>query len=196
MLSSRGCYPDCFENRWPHKVHKSDRPPYIKDIKISLILRNIEDHEAHYWGLNKPDRKFVDALWASIPQILEEIKNGRQWKRAIERERTDGWSDTLDFIANTLPKTRYVASVGSEPLIVRPSRESVNMMSMMEGLKTDIPFPANTKPKTSLSEIEKSFGDTHMVSLADLFLSTDPVVISRTVEDISTIITDPVYNLK
>ena len=196
MLSSRGCYPDCFENRWPHKVHKSDRPPYIKDIKISLILRNIEDHEAHYWGLNKPDRQFVDALWASIPQILEEIKNGRQWKRAIERERTDGWSDTLDFIANTLPKTRYVASVGSEPLIVRPSRESVNMMSMMEGLKTDIPFPANTKPKTSLSEIEKSFGDTHMVSLADLFLSTDPVVISRTVEDISTIITDPVYNLK
>ena len=135
-------------------------------------------------------------MWASIPQILEEIKNGRQWKRAEERERTDGWSDTLDFILKTLPKTRYVKSVGSEPLIVRPSRDSANMMPMMEELKTGIPFPANTKPKTNLFEIEKSFRDKHVVSLADLFLATDPVVISRTVEDISTIITDPVYNLK
>ena len=86
--------------------------------------------------------------------------------------------------------------MGSEPLIVRPSQESANMMSMMAGLKTGIPFPANAKPKTSLFEIEKSFRDKHMLSLADLFLATDPVVISRTSEDVSAIITDPVYNLK
>ena len=31
-------------------------------------------------ALNKSDRKFIDALWASIPQILEEIKKGENGK--------------------------------------------------------------------------------------------------------------------
>lgn len=196
MISSMDCYPDCFKNRWPQKAHKSNNFPYHKDIKISLIKRNNTDHEAHYWGLNEVDRKFVDALWASLPQILEEMKKGRRWKKAAERGRTDGWRETIDYISETLPKTRYFKSVGSEVLIVRPAGENGNMMAMMEGLDRGLPYPANTRPRINLLEVEKSFGEKYMASLADLFLATDPVIISKGSKDISAIITDPVYNLK
>ena len=196
MISSMDCYPDCFKNRWPQKAHKSNNFPYNKDIKISLIKRNNTDHEAHYWGLNEVDRKFVDALWASLPQILEEMKKGRRWKKAAERGRTDGWRETIDYISETLPKTRYFKSVGSEVLIVRPAGENGNMMAMMEGLDRGLPYPANTRPRINLLEVEKSFGEKYMASLADLFLATDPVIISKGSKDISAIITDPVYNLK
>ena len=196
MISSNDCYPDCFDNRWPQKTHKNNNFPYEKDIKISLAKRDNAVYEAHYWGLNEGDRKFVDALWASIPQILEEMKKGQRWKRAVERGRTEGWNETLDYILQTLPKTRYAKSVGSEVIIVRPVVKSGNMITMMEGFDGGLPYPANTRPKINLMEVEKSFGKKNMSSLTDLFLATDPVIIPKNSKDVLAIITDPVYNLK
>ncbi len=196
MVSSDNCYPDCFGNKWPQKVHKNINPPYQKDIKISLIRRNNRDHEAHYWGLTEVDRKFVDALWASFPQMLEELKNGRKWKRAAERRRTEGWKETIDYILKTLPKTRYAKSAGSNPLVVRPASENGGMMAMMGVIDMSLPYPSGTKPLTNLSEIRESFGKDYFSKLQNLFLATDPVIIAKTSKDISEIITDPVYNLK
>ncbi len=138
----------------------------------------------------------MDALWASIPQILEEMKKGQRWKRAVERGRTEGWNETLDYILQTLPKTRYAKSVGSEVIIVRPVVKSGNMITMMEGFDGGLPYPANTRPKINLMEVEKSFGKKNMSSLTDLFLATDPVIIPKNSKDVLAIITDPVYNLK
>ena len=196
MISSNDCYPDCFDNRWPQKTHKNNNFPYEKDIKISLAKRDNAVYEAHYWGLNEGDRKFVDALWASIPQILEEMKKGQRWKRAVERGRTEGWNETLDYILQTLPKTRYAKSVGSEVIIVRPVVKSGSMITMMESFDGGLPYPANTRPKINLMEVEKSFGKKNMSSLTDLFLATDPVIIPKNSKDVLAIITDPVYNLK
>ena len=196
MLSSDGCYPDCFRNEWPQRTHRNNKPPFQKDIKISLIRRNDQDHEAHYWGLTEVDRKFVDALWASFPQMLEELKNGRKWKRAVERKRTEGWKETLDYILKTLPKTRYVKSAGSNPLIVRPQSENASMMAMMGAIDMSYPYPAGARPITSLAEIGKSFEREYFSALQNIFLATDPVIVAKNSKDISEIITDPVYNLK
>jgi len=196
MLSSDDCYPDCFRNEWPQRTHRNNKPPFQKDIKISLIRRNEQDHEAHYWGLNKADRKFIDALWASFPQLLEELKNGRSWKRAVERKRTEGWKETLDYVLKTLPITRYVKSAGSNPLIVRPQSENASMMAMMGAIDMSYPYPAGARPITSLAEIGKSFEREYFSALQNVFLATDPIIIAKSSKDIAEIITDPVYNLK
>ena len=196
MLSSNDCYPDCFRNKWPQRTHRNNKPPYQKDIKISLIRRNDQDHEAHYWGLNKEDRKFIDALWAAFPQMLEELKSGRSWKRAVERKRTEGWKETLDYVLKTLPITRYVKSAGSNPLIVRPQSEKASMMAMMGAIDMSYPYPAGARPLTSLAEIGKSFEREYFSALQNIFLPTDPVIIAKSSKDIAEIITDPVFNLK
>tara|TARA_B100000287_G_C20509626_1_gene732514 strand:+ start:497 stop:883 length:387 start_codon:yes stop_codon:yes gene_type:complete len=128
--------------------------------------------------------------------MLEELKNGRKWKRAVERKRTEGWKEAIDYILKTLPKTRYVKSVGSNPLVVRPASENGGMMAMMGVIDMSLPYPSGTKPLTNLSEIGESFGKDYFSKLQNLFLATDPVIIAKSSKDIAEIITDPVYNLK
>ena len=139
----------------------------------------------------KQDIADLDTSWDTI-KALKPRKF--KWKANTSAGFHNGF--IADELQGTIPEAAYGVKDATKTITNGVFQSNGNMMAMMEGLDGGLPYPANTRPRINLLEVEESFGEKYMASLADLFLATDPVIISKGSKDILDIITDPVYNLK
>ena len=77
--------------------------------------------------------------------MLKEIKKGRRWRRNGEKN-YPGWKETIEFILQNLPESRYAKNSVKNPLIVHPSTSGPGIMMMMTAAEAKPPHP-NGKPQ-------------------------------------------------
>ena len=150
----------------------------------------------HYQELTIEQTAFVNAIWASFPQLLEEIKKGRRWRRNGNK-RYPGWKETIDYILRTLPETRHVKNSVEKPLIVLPTASRQGMMNMMASAQIEPPNPAGKQPIVTSSHWNILANPILKSSKpSQVLLALAPVVASPDDRAISKLINDPVFNLK
>ncbi|HIB22412.1 MAG TPA: DUF1800 family protein [Rhodospirillales bacterium] len=194
-IDSRHCHPDCLEDNWPNSAQlKKNRSTRL--INISLTGEYRRRHEMHYQELTIEQTAFVNAIWASFPQLLQEIKKGRRWRRNGNK-RYPGWKETIDYILRTLPETRHVKNSVEKPLIVLPTASRQGMMMMMASAQTKPPNPAGKQPIVTSSQWNILANPILKSSKpSQVLLALAPVVASPDERAISKLINDPVFNLK
>ena len=149
----------------------------------------------HYQELTIEQTAFVNAIWASFPQLLQEIKKGRRWRRNGNK-RYPGWKETIDYILRTLPETRHVKNSVEKPLIVLPTASRQGMM-MMASAQAAPPNPAGEQPIITSSQWNILANPILKSSKpAQVLLALAPVVASPDERAVSKLINDPVFNLK
>lgn len=194
-IDDRNCYPDCLAGNWPASSHVK-KTSGTRSINISLTGGYRKSHEDHYRELTNEQTAFINAIWASFPQMLQEIKKGRRWRRNGERN-YPGWKKTIEFILQTLPETRYVKNSNKNPLIVQPSTNRSGMMMMMAAAEATAPHPAG-KPQIISEKDWKRFAKPILQGFkpSELLLALNPVTVDAEERSISKLILDPAFNLK
>ena len=150
----------------------------------------------HYQELTIEQTAFVNAIWAAFPQLLQEIKKGRRWRRNGNK-RYPGWKETIDYILRTLPETRHVKNSVEKNLVVLPTASRQGMMMMMASAQADPPNPAGEQPIITSSQWNILANPILKISKpSQVLLALAPVVASHDERAVSMLINDPVFNLK
>jgi len=194
-IDDRNCYPDCLAGNWPVSSYVKKKSG-ARSINISLTGEYRKRHENQYQELTSEQTAFVNSIWASFPQMLQEIKKGRRWRRKGERN-YPGWKETIEFILQTLPGTRYVKNSVKKPLIVKPSIDKAGMMMMMAAAKAKAPHPAGI-PQIITEKDWKNFAKPMLQRFkpSEILLALSPVIVDVDEKSISKLILDPAFNLK
>ena len=108
-----------------------------------------------------------------------------------------GCQETIEFILQTLPETRYVKNSNKNPLIVQPSANRSGMMMMMAAAEAKAPHPAGILQIISEKDW-KRFAKPILQGFkpSELLLALNPVAVDAEERSISKLILDPVFNLK
>ena len=105
--------------------------------------------------------------------------------------------ETIEFILQTLPETRYVKNSNKNPLIVQPSTNRSGMMMMMAAAEAKAPHPAGIPQIISEKDWER-FAKPILQGFkpSELLLALNPVTVDAEERSISKLILDPAFNLK
>lgn len=129
QVRSKYCFPDCFPEGWPMQATVLDDGHHR--IELPLTFRNDRRAEAQYRGLSPRQQRFVDALWAAVPELYEAAQEGRNWRRRKYERMEDDWDPIMERIARTIPRTRYKLADGQPGLTISPFVYNDAAMGMM-----------------------------------------------------------------
>ena len=195
QFEDRSCYPTCLDGPLPRAAYTNNDSG---SRQINLVLSGPEwnDERAQWNQLTDAQRAFVSAIWVAVPEILEQSKNGRNWRERNADAKLGGWEQVLEQIVRTLPKSRYARYAPDERLQIVPSAEGGGrMISMMNSLTNTSPgqIAGVFRDHAHWTEWEKLSGT---VPPAQIFLASAPVSLSTTTSDLNVLFLDPIYNLK
>ena len=145
--------------------------------------------------LTNAQREFVSALWMSVPEMLAEAVNGRNWRERNAKNMLLSWQPIFDTIERTLPKSRYAKLAAKGGLRITEREDGATMMAMMSGL-------ADTSPHLiagiDRQEAKWSFWQDNLKSqsLSKTFLAAAPVTVASTSPNLMELMLDPIFNLK
>ena len=195
QFEDRSCYPTCLGGPLPRAAYTNGD---TGSRHINLVLSGPEwnDERAQWNQLTDAQRAFVSAIWMAVPEILEQSKNGRNWRERNADAKLGGWEQVLEHIVRTLPKLRYARYAPDEVLQIVPSaNDGGMMMSMMSSL-------TNTSPDQIAGVFRDQADWTRWEELnrtvppAQIFLASAPVSSSATASDLNVLFLNPIYNLK
>lgn len=200
QLSSRRCYPDCFDGGMPRAAYKNDESG---ELALHFVLSGPEwDEERAQWNqLSADQQRFVSALWMAVPDLLSAAQQGRNWRERDAAELFEDWGAFFEEVEELLPRSRYARLAPENRLEVRSDLLSgSNMMMGMMGSAGAEPITiAGLEPAVARFDNERwRFSD---MPVSELFLAGPSTIISppQQVVDISvlsSILNEPVYNLK
>ena len=194
QLEERSCFPSCLGGQMPPSADMNANGE--KNVQFVLIGAERQKERAQWNQLTDTQRAFVSALWMSIPEILEESRNGRNWRERGAEKNLKSWQPIFDAIERTLPKSRYAKVKAKGGLKIEERNKGAGMMmSMMADLK-------NTSPQKiagiNIDEAEWSVWRPILGvdSPSNIFLAAEPVTSSPTSVALTELLLDPVFNLK
>ena len=192
-LEDRSCFPSCLGGAMPPSAHIDNNG----NTKVSFVLLGREwSEEKNQWNqLTNAQREFVSALWMSVPEMLTEAVNGRNWRERNAKNMLLSWQPIFDTIERTLPKSRYAKLAAKGGLRITEREGTVNMMSMMSGLADNSPHQI---AGIDQQEAKWSFWQDNLQSqsLSKTFLAAAPVTIASTTPNLTELMLDPIFNLK
>ena len=131
-----------------------------------------------------------------IPQMLDEIKKGRNWKNRNGINKYDGWKPVFKQIELNLPKSKYAKIVKNLPIKVMKSKDDNNEMTqMMSDLQSVKTLKMHGKKSIDVNWVNYTGGNITKKP-AELFLAQAPVSVSVGSQTLEEIFSDPVFNLK
>jgi hypothetical protein len=195
QLSSRRCYPYCLGGPMPPSASKND---HGDELFLDLVLSGQEwDEERTQWKqLSDEQRSFVSALWMAVPELITASRQGRNWRERNAELLLDEWKDLFVEIETLLPSSRY-ASLAPEhglKIIVNDTTGPNLMMSMMgEGSTQPLSIAGLDLDKARFDTSDWMLPDTKW---SDLFLASEHVKSDQDINDLVSLMSNPVYNLK
>ena len=194
-LEDRNCFPNCLGGPLPRSAHRDNKS---KNLSVNYLISGATDHKEirQWYDLSKESQQFVAELVMGIPQMLIEMKKGRNWKNRNGINKFDGWKPIFKQIELRLPKSKYAKITKKLPIKVHKSKDSSNeMMQMMSDLKSVKTLKMHGKSTRDINWI--NYVKTGNVKKpSELFLSQAPVSASAETQSLEEIFSDPVFNLK
>jgi hypothetical protein len=169
-----------------------------KNRSVNYLISGATDHNEsrHWYDLSKEHKQFVAELIMGIPQMLDEMKKGRNWKNRNGINKFDGWEPVFKQIELKLPKSKYAKIAKNLPIKVIKSKNNSNeMMQMMSDLQSVKTLKMHGKNTVEANWINYIRGD-NSKKPAELFLAQAPVSVSVESQALEEIFSDPVFNLK
>ena len=194
QLEDRSCFPSCLGGPLPRSAYTNKNNG---DRNVSFILLGPEwrDEKSQWNQLTDAQRKFVSALWMSVPEMLAEAVKGRNWRERDAKNMLKSWLPIFDEIEKSLPKSRYAKLAAKGGLRVIEREEGEAVMSMMAAL-------SNTSPQqiAGIDRQEASWPSwqdrLQPQSLSQTFLAAAPITFASTTQNLMELMLDPVFNLK
>jgi uncharacterized protein (DUF1800 family) len=135
-LEERNCFPNCMGGPLPRSAFRDNKS---KNRSVNYLISGATDHNEsrHWYDLSKEHKQFVAELIMGIPQMLDEMKKGRNWKNRNGINKFDGWEPVFKQIELKLPKSKYAKIAKNLPIKVIKSKNNSNeMMQMMSDLQS------------------------------------------------------------
>lgn len=195
QFEDRSCYPTCLGGPLPPAAY-TNNDSGRRQINMVLSGPEWNEERAQWNQLTDAQRAFVSAIWMAVPEILEQSKQGRNWRERNAEAQLGGWEKVLENVVRTLPKSRYARYAPNERLQIVPSTNGGGiMMSMMSSLTNTSPdqIAGVFRDQAHWTEWDKLSGT---VPPAQIFLASAPVSVSATTSDLNDLFLDPIYNLK
>ena len=78
-LEERNCFPNCIGGPLPRSAFRDNKS---KNRSVNYLISGATDHNEsrHWYDLSEEGKQFVAELIMGIPQMLDEMKKGRNWK--------------------------------------------------------------------------------------------------------------------
>jgi hypothetical protein len=194
-LEERNCFPNCMGGPLPRSAFRDNKS---KNRSVNYLISGATDHNEsrHWYDLSKEHKQFVAELIMGIPQMLDEMKKGRNWKNRNGINKFDGWEPVFKQIELKLPKSKYAKIAKNLPIKVIKSKNNSNeMMQMMSDLQSVKTLKMHGKNTVEVNWINY-IGGNNSKKPAELFLAQAPVSISVESQALEEIFSDPVFNLK
>ena len=194
-LEERNCFPNCMGGPLPRSAFRDNKS---KNRSVNYLISGATDHNEsrHWYDLSQEDKQFVAELIMGIPQMLDEMKKGRNWKNRNGTNKFDGWKPVFKQIELKLPKSKYAKIAKNLPIKVIKSKNNNNeMMQMMSDLQSVKTLKMHGKNSIDVNWINY-IGGNNTKKPAELFLAQAPVSVSVESQALEEIFSDPVFNLK
>ena len=111
-------------------------------LKLNFILSGPEwREEKNQWNqLTKVQKEFISTLWFKLPELMNKVMEGRNWRERNAARIWDDWSKVFTKIEKLLPKSRYAKYASDKPIdFVKASHGNNMMMSMMRAVIDQTP---------------------------------------------------------
>ena len=194
-MEERNCFPNCIGGPLPRSAFRDNKS---KNRSVNYLISGATDHNEsrHWYDLSKEHKQFVAELIMGIPQMLNEMKKGRNWKNRNGINKFDGWEPVFKQIELKLPKSKYAKIAKNLPIKVIKSKNNSNeMMQMMSDLQSVKTLKMHGKNTVEVNWINY-IGGNNSKKPAELFLAQAPVTVSVKSQALEEIFSDPVFNLK
>ena len=195
QFEDRSCYPSCLGGPFPSAAYTNSESG-SQQINMVLLGPEWNEERAQWNQLTDAQRAFVSAIWMAVPDILEQSKQGRNWRERNGDSQLGGWEKVLEQILRTLPESRYARYAPDETMQIVPSANGGGMMmSMMSSLTNTSPdqIAGVFRDQAQWTDWDELIG---AVTPAQIFLASAPVSVSATTSDLNDLFFDPIYNLK
>lgn len=199
QLSSRRCYPDCLGGDMPRAAFRHDESG---ELALHLVLSGPEwDDERAQWNqLTDDQKRFVSALWMSVPELVFAAQKGRNWRERDGVALFEDWSGFFEEVNELLQGSRYARLAPENRLEIRSDPISGNNM-MMGMIGSEVVEPmriAGVEP--ALARFDRESWVFNNVPVSELFLAVPSMTLpTQSYVDLNVLnnmLNDPVYNLK
>ena len=145
QLNQRNCYPDCWNDRWPHSAWTNEGTPH-KRVEFPLIVRTQRDSERQFRQLSDQQKRFLSALWHGLPTMMETMQEGRLWRRRDGAATLETWGPIFANFEAKLSRSRFDTLAPTDPLIIEPLDDEAGAMMgmMMASMDDTAPFVLGT----------------------------------------------------
>jgi len=194
MQESR-CYPECIGGPLPRSAFRDNNS---KERSVNYLISGAIDHQEsrHWYDLPKDKKQFVAELIMGIPQMVTELKKGRNWKDRNGINKFEGWKPIFKKIDLRLPKSKYAKFSNNMPIkIIKSKNTYTGMTQMMSDLKSVRPQLLHGKPSIDVDWENYDYLKNKILP-TDLFLAQAPISTALASKNLQEIFSDPVFNLK
>ena len=129
-ISERDCFPDCIGQAMPKSAFVNNE---TGDRELNFVLIGKEGtRERRQWNdLNDKQRAFISSIWISMPELITEAMEGRNWRERDAKEKHDTWVKWLNLATEALPRSRYAKYAADEGWQIESLQSEANSMAMM-----------------------------------------------------------------
>lgn len=196
-LSEFNCSETCLVNHWPNSADKWKNG--ARSIKLSLGPNENWKHAQQFKQLSDEDKKFVSALWQSIPELINKMKDGRAFRENDGVEILSSWEVPLNRMLKRLKKSKFNSNYEFPTMTIKksPNKKISNMMSMaMASVSNSKPLPSSNSPIQNSNQWIKAISTVATsTSIHEAILAIPPII--NTSNNIANnLMTDPVFHLK
>ncbi len=124
VLQRYNCWPDCL-NYWPECSNRSEREPYFRSVRIKLEVNTLDSDAkqqrgiCHIDDLETDDANMVMAIWRSLPELAEAVKDDRKLSRKKLHKNFNLWRKHFDK-AQALAPEQTATHEAPTPDVAKP----------------------------------------------------------------------------
>lgn len=196
-ISEFNCSEKCLIDNWPNSAEKWKNK--ARNIKLSLGPNENWKHTQQFKQLSDKDKKFVSALWQSIPELIDKMKNGRAFSERDGEEILDSWEVPLNRMRKRLKKSKFTINREFPPLIIKktPNKKLTSMMSMaMASVGNTKPLPNSKSSIQNFHQWQNALSSILTSSQIHEAILSNPPIINNNDNLANNLMTDPVFHLK
>lgn len=199
VLKSDKCSKSCLSGDWPKSTFRRDNGK-TNALEFSVGPNEKSDQRRQFQQLSKEDKKFVSALWAAVPTLLNKMQEGRNFNNRNGKEVLLNSDEFLKEMYKNFKKSRYHKNYDFPPLLINtnPNKKSEGMMSMaMSSISFEAPIPASKNfNKTDQEWSRALISAVGSQNISAAVLATNSVAVQT--EQVSTkeLLHNPVFQLK